>query len=106
MAERDPASSDVLQVLVDNHRRFLAFLERRVESRAAAEDILQDAFVRGLDRAGSVRDESAIVAWCYRLLRNALVDHYRLGGAEARARVCRGHRAGRPGRGEGDDVRQ
>lgn len=85
LAERDPATPEVLQVLVDNHRRFLAFLERRVESRAAAEDILQDAFVRGLDRAGSVRDESAIVAWFYRLLRNALVDHYRRDGAEARA---------------------
>jgi RNA polymerase sigma-70 factor (ECF subfamily) len=85
MAEPDPATPDVPQVLVDNHRRFLAFLERRVESRAAAEDILQDAFVRGLDRAGSVRDESAIIAWFYRLLRNALVDHYRREGAEARA---------------------
>jgi len=85
LAERDPAAPDVLQVLVDNHRRFLAFLERRVGFRAAAEDILQDAFVRGLDRARSVRDESAIVAWFYRLLRNALVDHYRREGAEARA---------------------
>jgi len=85
VAERDPATPEVLQVLVENHRRFLAFLERRVGSRAAAEDILQDAFVRGLDRAGEVRDESAIVAWFYRLLRNALIDHYRRAGAEARA---------------------
>lgn len=75
----------MLQVLVDNHRRFLAFLERRVGSREAAEDILQDAFVRGLARAGTVRNEEAIVAWFYRLLRNALVDHYRRAGAEQRA---------------------
>lgn len=84
-AERDPASPDVLNVLVENHRRFLAFLERRVGSRATAEDILQEAFVRGLSRAESIRDESAIVAWFYRLLRNALVDHYRHQGAEDRA---------------------
>jgi RNA polymerase sigma factor (sigma-70 family) len=84
-AELDPATPDGLQVLVDNHRRFLAFLERRVESRAVAEDILQSAYVRGLARAGSVHDESAIVAWFYRLLRNALVDHYRRSGSEARA---------------------
>lgn len=75
----------MLQVLVDNHRRFLAFLERRVGSRETAEDILQDAFVRSLTRAGTVRDEESIVAWFYRLLRNALVDHYRRGGAEQRA---------------------
>jgi RNA polymerase sigma-70 factor (ECF subfamily) len=31
--------------LVDNHRQFLGFLERRLGDRALAEDILQDAFV-------------------------------------------------------------
>lgn len=84
-ADRDPAAPDVLQALVDNHRRFLAFLERRVGSREAAEDILQDAFVRGLDRRDTVRNPEDIVAWFYRLLRNALVDHYRRRGAEQRA---------------------
>ena len=76
---------DVLAVLVDNHQRFLAFLERRVGSREAAEDILQDAFVRGLDRADTLRESDAIIPWFYRLLRNAIVDHYRRQGAEQRA---------------------
>jgi RNA polymerase sigma factor (sigma-70 family) len=80
--EADPAA---LQVLADNHRRFLAFLERRVGSREAAEDILQDAFVRGIGSAGSLRDRESAVAWFYRLLRNAITDHFRRRGAEARA---------------------
>lgn len=80
-----PATPAVLDILVENHRRFLAFLERRVESREAAEDILQDAFVRSLDQAGSVRDEGALIPWFYRLLRNAVIDHYRKNGAEERA---------------------
>jgi RNA polymerase sigma factor (sigma-70 family) len=84
-ADGDPAAPDVLRVLVENHRRFLAFLERRVGSREAAEDILQDAFVKGLERVDSVRDEEAIIPWFYRLLRNAVVDHYRRRGAEERA---------------------
>jgi RNA polymerase sigma factor (sigma-70 family) len=84
-SDGDQATPEVLGVLVANHRRFLAFLERRVESREVAEDILQDAFVRGLDRADTVRDEGTIVAWFYRLLRNAVVDHYRRRGAEQRA---------------------
>jgi RNA polymerase sigma factor (sigma-70 family) len=84
-AGRDPETPEVLRVLVENHRRFLAFLERRVGSREAAEDILQDAFVRGLQRARSVRNEQSIVAWFYRLLRNAIVDHYRRRAAEERA---------------------
>jgi RNA polymerase sigma-70 factor (ECF subfamily) len=81
-----PAAADAtLQRLVDSHRQFLAFLERRVGSRAAAEDILQDAFVRGMGKIGDLRDQESAVAWFYRLLRNAIADHYRRRRAEQRA---------------------
>jgi RNA polymerase sigma factor (sigma-70 family) len=76
---------DVVRVLADNHARFLAFLQRRVASREDAEDILQSAFVRGLERGAALRDHESATAWFYRLLRNALVDHYRRRGAERRA---------------------
>lgn len=75
----------VLDPLVRNHDRFLRFLERRVGSRADAEDILQDAFVRGLKRAESLRDAEAVVPWFYRILRHAVADHYRRRAVEARA---------------------
>jgi len=77
-------SYDVVETLVGNHRRFLSFLEKRVESREAAEDILQEAFVRGLGSPSLAEADSA-VAWFYRALHNAVVDHYRRRGAEARA---------------------
>jgi len=79
-----PASPEVVAALVENHRRFLAFLERRVGSRDVAEDILQDAFVRGLTRAGQLRDRESVVAWFYRALRNALIDHWRRSSSERR----------------------
>ena len=79
-----PASPEVVAVLVENHRRFLAFLERRVGSRDVAEDILQDAFVRGLARAGQLRDQESVVAWFYRSLRNGLIDHWRRSNSERR----------------------
>ena len=47
-----------VQRLVAGHRDFLAFLERRLGSRAQAEDVLQDAFVRGLPRVGEVEPEA------------------------------------------------
>jgi RNA polymerase sigma factor (sigma-70 family) len=85
---RDMTSSALtpatVNVLVDNHRRFLQFLERRVGSREVAEDILQDAFVKSLDRVEQL-PEDAVIAWFYRVLRNAIIDHYRRGGAEQRA---------------------
>jgi RNA polymerase sigma-70 factor (ECF subfamily) len=77
--------SEVVEVLVANHREFLAYLERRVSSRAIAEDILQEAFARGLDRIESLRAEESAVAWFYRTLRNAIVDHYRRHASSDRA---------------------
>lgn len=73
-----------IETLVENHRRFLAFLERRVRSRDVAEEILQEAFVKGLARADSIRDPGSVVPWFFRLLRNALTDHYRHQGVERR----------------------
>src|SRR5687768_5236815 len=71
--------------LVDNHRQFLAFLERRLGDRALAEDILQDAFVKSLEKEADERDQTSSVAWFYRTLRNAVVDHYRRTGTRNRA---------------------
>jgi RNA polymerase sigma factor (sigma-70 family) len=71
--------------LVENHRSFLRFVERRVGDRETAEDILQDAFVKSLDRMPEgAHDESAVV-WFYRVLRNAVIDHYRRQAAGKRA---------------------
>src|SRR5690349_16454617 len=62
-------------------------------SRVAAEELLQNAFVRILE-SGSVPVESeGAVTWFCRLLRNALIDHYRKQGADSRAveRLAREH---------------
>jgi RNA polymerase sigma-70 factor (ECF subfamily) len=72
-------------MLVENHRRFLAFLRKRVGSEADAEEILQSAFVKAIEKGGTLRDGESAVAWFYRLLRNALADHWRRRDAERRA---------------------
>jgi RNA polymerase sigma factor (sigma-70 family) len=59
-------------------------LQRRLGDRAQAEDVLQDAFVRGLSKVGEVAPETA-VAWFYQVLRNALIDRARRSGASAAA---------------------
>jgi RNA polymerase sigma factor (sigma-70 family) len=76
-------TADVVRTLVANHRQFLAFLESRVKSRALAEDILQDAFVRGVNKLDTLRSDESAIAWFYRVLRNAIIDQRRrLGAAE------------------------
>jgi RNA polymerase sigma factor (sigma-70 family) len=72
-----PLSSAVVSALVGNHREFLAFLQRRVGDRALAEDILQEAFVRGLHKLDTLENDESATAWFYRILRNAVIDHHR-----------------------------
>ena len=83
--EETPAADptpEVAAIFVEKHRDFLAFLERRVGSRAVAEDILQEAFVRGMAgrinvRAGDPESRQSVIGWFYRTLRNAAVDYHR-----------------------------
>lgn len=67
----------VMTGLVASHREFLAFVERRVGDRALAEDLVQDAFVKSLERGGELREHESARAWFYRVLRNAIVDRHR-----------------------------
>ena len=79
---RPPAS---LSILLDNHRAFLHYLERRVGNRALAEDILQDAFAKLVDRPDQAPDHEGVVPWFYRTLRNAAIDQFRRRGTADRA---------------------
>jgi RNA polymerase sigma factor (sigma-70 family) len=74
-----------LPALAARHAEFVGFVERRVRDRALAEDLVHAAFQHSLERADTLRDEEAVVAWFYRSLRNAIVDHHRRHAAEGRA---------------------
>lgn len=82
--ETEPTAGE-LSVLLDNHRAFLRFLERRVGSQDVAEDILQDAFAKVVARPDVTPEGEAVVPWFYRLLRNAVIDRYRRGSTAAKA---------------------
>jgi RNA polymerase sigma factor (sigma-70 family) len=79
----DPAPH--IATLLENHRAFLGYLERRVGDRALAEDILQDAFVKVVARPEQAPEDEAVVPWFYRTLRNAAIDRFRRRGAADRA---------------------
>ena len=74
-----------LAVLLENHRAFLRYLERRVGDHALAEDILQDAFAKMMDRPDQAPGDEGVVPWFYRTLRNAAIDQFRRRGAATRA---------------------
>lgn len=63
----------------------MKFIQNRVGTREAAEDVLQAAFVKGLEKGAAVPDEESAIAWFYRVLRNAIFDYYRQRGASDRS---------------------
>lgn len=75
----------LVRALARRQDEFRGFLERRLGDRALADDILQDAFVRSIDKLEDLRDPDAAVSWFYRMLRNAVIDHHRRRGTARRA---------------------
>lgn len=78
-------TATLLRELAAKRDEFLAFVERRVGDRAQAEDILQDAFAKSVERLVELRTPEAATAWFYRVLRNATVELYRRRGRRERA---------------------
>ena len=78
--------AELQNVLNRNRDRFVAFLAKRTGGDTVeAEELFQGAILRSLEKGIPAEDEENAIAWFYRVLRNALVDHYRHEGAGARA---------------------
>jgi RNA polymerase sigma factor (sigma-70 family) len=77
--------SDRVERIVAQHAKFLSFLSARVEDKAAAEDILQSAYLKAVEHGSEIRDDESTVAWFYRILRNSITDHYRRRAARTSA---------------------
>ncbi len=53
------------------------FIRRRVSDEHAADDLLQETFLRVHRNVGALRDEDRLVAWVYQIARNAINDRHR-----------------------------
>ena len=73
--DTETPTADVVATLVANHRAFLAFVQRRVGSLDVAEEILQNALVKNVEKLETIRETA--VGWFYQVLRNAIVDYHR-----------------------------
>jgi RNA polymerase sigma-70 factor, ECF subfamily len=59
------------------HEGLLRFIHRRVRSREAAEDILQEVMLRIHRQAAGLERAEAVGAWVHAVASNAIADHYR-----------------------------
>jgi RNA polymerase sigma-70 factor (ECF subfamily) len=66
------------QALYDRHRRpVFSFLLRSLTDRRAAEDLLQETFLRVFAHREEYRPTAAFKAWLFTIARNLLIDHLR-----------------------------
>ncbi len=59
------------------HLPLFDFLARLTGDRTAAEDLVQDIFVRILKYRATYRDDGSFETWLYRIARNARADYFR-----------------------------
>jgi RNA polymerase sigma-70 factor (ECF subfamily) len=65
------------------HRPLFDFLARMTGNAAAAEDLVQDVFVRVLKYRATWRDEGRFETWLFRIARNARADYFKSRSADA-----------------------
>jgi len=85
MAESDRSISEAF---VRERARLRAFIRRRVNDAADADDILQEVFYELVEAARRVRPVEQVGAWLFRVARNRITDLFRkrrIGASEAPA---------------------
>lgn len=74
---RDGETERLAELFERHHRRLYNFFLRLVRSRAVAEDLVQEVFVRILKYRQTFRPGSEFGPWLFALARNAAADHWR-----------------------------
>jgi RNA polymerase sigma-70 factor (ECF subfamily) len=79
-----PSTDAIWTELSSDLRRFI---RRRVSDDHAADDLLQETFVRIHRSLASLQEPERITAWVYRIARNVIHDHYRKASPAAIAAI-------------------
>ncbi|MCB0114594.1 MAG: sigma-70 family RNA polymerase sigma factor [Caldilineaceae bacterium] len=74
----------IIESLLGQRERLLAYTRTKVSDFELAEDVLQDSLLKALRAAPDLKDEEKLLPWFYRILNNAVIDAYRRRGTEAR----------------------
>jgi RNA polymerase sigma-70 factor (ECF subfamily) len=74
MRERVPSTEDLFKSLRSRLKRFIL---TRVWDAAAADDIVQEVFLKIHSSIGTLRDQTKVETWIFQIARNAIVDYFR-----------------------------
>lgn len=73
--------------LLRQREKLVAYARNKLDDPDLAEDLFQDSLLKALQNAGDLRDQDRLIPWFYRILNNAITDHYRRRGVEAKYRA-------------------
>jgi RNA polymerase sigma-70 factor, ECF subfamily len=68
--------------LLRQRGKLVAYVKRKVGDPDVAEDLFQDSLLKALHKSSDLQDADRLLPWFYRILNNAVVDHYRHRGVE------------------------
>lgn len=71
------SEQQVEPALIEAQGTLLAYVRRKVQDQAVAEDLLQESIIKAIQGATALRDEEKILAWFYRILDNTITDYHR-----------------------------
>lgn len=72
-----PAAQTTLDIWEVFRQPLRSYIINRVTEPAAADDILQEVFLKIHKRLHTLRDEEKLPAWLYQIAKNVITDHYR-----------------------------
>ena len=80
----NPLLHDLTHRLLEQQSAFRAFLQKRLSDDGVVEDLLQQSLMKAVERGHELKKSESAVGWFYRILRNAVVDYYRIRAADNR----------------------
>lgn len=68
---------DIDRLFKEMKQELYHFIAKKVGNKDDIEDILQNVFLKIVEKAGSLEDTEKVRGWIYTITRNTIVDHYR-----------------------------
>jgi RNA polymerase sigma-70 factor (ECF subfamily) len=69
-------NENIKQLWLQLNRKLKAFIINKIHDEEAAEDILQEVFIRIHANIDMLKDDSKLQAWIYQITRNLIADHF------------------------------
>lgn len=70
-------SDNIELIWQEYHTKLHAFTNKRVNNSSAADDILQEIFIKIQSKIETLKSADKVEAWIYQIARNAIIDYFR-----------------------------